>query len=278
MTHYSDQMVGQALTEMATNKTPLATDGHHPVVLAHENMRMRSMEEHAENPYSVREKVSLSRLSEFVAYVREFSIKDVTAMFCDFSERSFVAHIEYHKTSKDPSWNNHQVAYKMQYDTEFSHLLMASGDGMKQKKFVEFMADISDLIKSSTDVLGGKETPMSKIEFLSMLSGIKNSKSASLESHVGNDGHNTNATADVSETFKTADGSCLPERFTLAMPVFRGGEEYDVDFRIMFMAEDGQLLIKYKIIKAEKLVETAFDDETEDLKEQLSGKGVRFFM
>ncbi len=63
------------------------------------------------------------------------------------------------------------------------------------------------------------------------------------------------------------DGLELPERFTLALPVFRHGEKITIEARLRYRLDDGKLLLGYGLIRALEAEQEAFEGQLRTITE-----------
>lgn len=240
--------IGMAMTVNSAKLEPVVVEDHHPVMVVHDEMGLKGLEEFAEKPYRVKEVRTFQTEKAISAYIQDFKTDD-TRVFGDLRNQELEAVFDYHgKDGKSPSWCGHKAQLKLMKDADYNTLLSLNNQWQTQQSFVNSMVDLSSFITH----IDGK--PASKADFLELVRDLKGATASTVEGQVGT----SSVSAKSSYTSGvTSSKGALPENLTMKLPVFLGEEAVDHTFRIGTNATEG-LRLRVELIRPEKVREEAF--------------------
>lgn len=232
-------------------------------VIVPEGYVLKDLEEFGTGPRVIKQTTNLTTARSFIKYVTDFAT-DYTALFADLKGQSFTAILDYHDPLNGPSWGKHKAAYSCPVDSRWQIWTQRDGDTMSQTAFAQFIEDnLIDIVEpNGSDMLTiSKELQAKKdIDFKS---------------------HQNLANGDVQFTYnEQTSGSAgtmeIPTEFKLGIPVYEGGDKYEVTARLRYRISSGNLVMWYDLLRPERMVEDAFKEIQEEIQTALAEK-VTFF-
>jgi len=199
-------------------------------------------------PAPVRARAAVTALSvdTFCAYVTKFKT-EATAIFADQKSFSLVGIIDYHMPSA-AAFRDHRVSYSAPRSLEWETWRGSNAKKMTQADFAQFIEDnVVDIrAPAGADVLEVARSLQAKkaVEFSS---GIRLADGAQQFTY--------NETVDGSSRNGTLK---VPEEFTLGIPVFFGGQLYEVRARLRYRIEGGKLSMWYELYRWQHIEQDAF--------------------
>lgn len=217
-----------------------------PYAVIPEGAAVEDLERLLPAPVRARAEVTAKSEATFSAYVNRFKGEN-TSIFADQQAFSLVGVIDYHGPTA-AAWCDHRVSYSAPRSLEWQTWRTSSGKRMAQPDFAQFIEDNVVDIRSpaGADVLEVARSLQAKkaVEFVSAI-----------------------RLADGSQQFtynETVDGSAakgtlkIPEEFKLGIPVFFGGESYEVTARLRYRIAEGKLQMWYELYRPEHIEQDAF--------------------
>lgn len=258
----------------AANREPVKVEGHHPFVLMHDDMRNLSLEEFAERPYYVKVEQTFKTTKAFIQYVNDFALPQ-TRLFAESINNAVGAVIDYHGTDGQASHCAHTARLKLIGDRDLQKWLRGDGEETSQQEFVRFLVDYAGMVKDATYKVGADPIPMTASDFLELVSNIKSVNTSDIESKASVGGNVELKMAMKSQV--KANGGELPERISVALPVYQGGDPYIFDFRIMIKVDrEGSARFSFRLIRPEATLEMAFNDVVQEVQDGLN-EGLKIY-
>ena len=243
------------------NAKPVEARGDYAVVP--EGYTLKDLQDYKDGPRRIEANVSLTTARAFIKYVTDFST-DYTALFANLSDRKFTAKLDYHDPLNGPAWCKHTATYNCPIDSRWETWTKADGTALSQTQFAQFIEDnLVDIVEpSGTDML-------------SIAKQLQAKKNIDFKS-----GQNL-ANGDVQFTYnETTSGTAgtmdIPEEFKIGIPVFEGGDPYEVVARLRYRIHDGNLKMWYDLLRPERMVEDAFKEIQESINTALGDKATFF--
>lgn len=265
----ANEKLEHLIQSAAATQEPVKVEGHHPVMLHHRDLNIEDLERHAERPYRVKKSLNFPNVIGFVQYVNDFK-QEATKLFCDPQDESLGAQIDYHGTDGTPSHCDHNVSLKMRRDKDLQSWLQSDGDGFSQQRFVRFLIDYASMVKDATYAAGGEPVAINAAEFMELVSSIKSIKTEDMQGAASVSG-NVELKLAMSTKIK-ANGKDLPERLSVGLPVYQGGDLYHFDFRIMVSVDDGAPRFSFKLIRPHAVIEQAFRDVAKEVRDGVNSE------
>lgn len=215
------------------------------------------------HPLHQKSRITTHEQAGFVEYVKRHT-NPFTQIFCgNPSERPFVTAIfDYDDQNGTPGHQHHQCTYQLPHTPDWKSWTKNNEDRMDQLAFAEFIEgqesnivepNGSDLLKMVLNMQARTESKFSSAQRLE-------DGSIQIAYEEGNNGKGM---------FE------LPAEFKLAIPVFEGGDAYEITARLRTRLRSGVLSIFYKLVRPEKRVETAYKDALEAIEKELETTIIR---
>lgn len=204
--------------------------------------------EHAKAPERIKQKVGVLDPESFIEYYQLFGDEN-SRTFAYEPDLSVTSVLDYHGAKEGaPRWGDHQVRLTLRKSVEWERWNGANNKQVGQQAFAEFLE------QNAIDITS--PTPANMME-------VANDLQATTDVQFGSgirmaDGQ---VRFKYSEEIKATVGGGqlqVPERFTLALPVFTGGPRVPMDALLRFRVKEGKLLLWYTLIRPEEVLRTAF--------------------
>lgn len=218
-----------------------------PYAVVPNDATVEDLEHLLPSPVRARGDVQAKSAETLAAYIVRLKT-DATALFADQQAFKIVGIIDYHAPDA-PAFREHRVSYSAPRSLEWATWRGASGKKMTQADFAQFIEDNVVDIRSpvGADVLEVSRSLQAKkkVEFGSAIRLADGAQQFSYSETV--DG-------------STAKGSIkVPEEFTLGIPVFFGGDLYEVKARLRYRIQEGQLALWFDLYRPEHIEKDAFE-------------------
>jgi uncharacterized protein YfdQ (DUF2303 family) len=199
--------------------------------------------------------ILLSDAASFVSYVKRHGSLGSSTVWCkaDYAggHIKFLAIINDHGEAVDAqNWRDHRAVFCPAFSEEWKRWISHNAKPFTQYDFASFMEENNkDLASVSGSATGA--------QMLEMAIAMETKQEVRFKSAIRlqNGGVSLNYVAD--DDHQTITRMQLFERFTLGMPVFLGGDAYQVDARLRYRVRDGKLTFWYELIRPDKLLEAA---------------------
>jgi uncharacterized protein YfdQ (DUF2303 family) len=230
--------------------------GNIPFAVVPDGVKIVSLEPykynaHMARPERVKASVTVLDPTSFVEYFSLFRTAH-SRVFADESAISVTGLIDYHEAAGEesgaPAWCAHRVTLTLRQSEQWKAWTGHHNKQLTQQQFAEFLeqyaTDIvrpsqASIIEVARDLVGTTE-----VEFGS---GVRTQ-----------DGQ---VRFKYSESTKTTVGAgqvAVPERFTIAIPVFVGGEGVEMEALLRFRVKEGKIVFWYTLVRPEEATRIAF--------------------
>lgn len=228
-----------------------------------EGHALEDLEQFQARPRRIKQALSVATARSFIKYVADFGT-DYTVVFSNLKNQQFKAILDYHDPVNGPSWCEHIVTYSCPIDIRWKTWIGHNGKPLKQVDFARFIED--NLIDIATP---------KGADILAIAKELQAKKSLDFKS-----GQNL-SNGDIQFTYNEATtGSAgelsIPETFTLGIPVYEGGDKYEVIARLRYRISEGGLALWYDLLRPDRMEEDAFKAVEEEINQALNDK-VTFF-
>jgi uncharacterized protein YfdQ (DUF2303 family) len=227
--------------------------GGHPVAIIPDGHKIESLEGFLATPLRKKGTVKFQEVASFSRYVQDHKT-DETAIFCQTSETggSFKAVIDYHGHAADkPNWGGHVAVYDCPTSPEWRRWVAYNGKPISQSDFAEFLelnvADIREPVGA---------------EILEIVTKLTAKISVDFSSAVRLDNGNVQFTYEERTEAKAGRAGTMevPPKFSLGIPVFRGGPKYALDVLLRYRIADKRLVFIYALVNPHKIIEDACNE------------------
>lgn len=199
--------------------------------------------------------VGLLDVDSFINYVKRHNIAKDTSIWCNadyFNGKvSFTAILNDHGASADaPAWRDHLAIFSPAFSTEWFRWKEKNKTSFTQAEFATFVEDnLKDIVKVGESPSGG--------QMLEMALDFEANQEKRFKSAIRLQSGTVNMQFVDSEDAQTISKMQMFERFTIGIPVFWGGDPYQVDARLRYRQRDGKLTFHYELIRLDKVLEAA---------------------
>lgn len=199
----------------------------------------------------VRATFTAQRVEGFLAYVNEW--KDATTrIFADEVECGLVAELDYHEPGEDGvvSERTHRAEWKCPLSDEWQAWKANDGKLRAQAEFALFVEDHApDIVEPAPATMLEIARTLSADRKVSFKSAVRLQDGTRQLVYAEEGGAMAGANQDIA----------VPERFAIAVPIFRGHARVRLEARLRFRIEGGQLAIGYQLWRAAEARGVAFD-------------------
>lgn len=228
-------------------------------VIVPEGYRLLDLEEYKARPRKIAKTVRLKDAIDFIRYINRFKNDDST-IYADLDRRRFTAVIDHHGADM-PNWGQHRATYDCPISGQWKTWVDSDGKAMSQTNFAAFIENnLPDIIEpSSSDILTISRTLEAK-------------KKVDFQSGVRLDNGEVQLTYNEEIKGTAGKGSLdIPETFKLGIPVFEGGERYELEARLRYRLSEGSLVMWFDLLRPARLLEDAFSQTLEKVEAELEG-------
>jgi uncharacterized protein YfdQ (DUF2303 family) len=236
-------------------KVPVATldQGEGGVRVAVLTDALAELDKRAAYPRRREGTFKLTELESFIAYINRYKDEHTTIAWAD-SERCQVTTVfDDHSGGGDTtnaSWRAHRAVYSCPRSAEWQAWCEQDGRAMPQEKFGDFIeARLEDL--RSAD---GYPKPL---DVLAMARHLVVRSKGTFERQVN---PTTGEGILVNKLENDTDSTVIPRAFVLGIPVFEGGDAYQVEARVRFAITEGRAAFSYTLHRRKEIERDAFAD------------------
>lgn len=225
---------------------PREIKGAIPYVLVPTDAEIKDLEHLLPKPLRARAAIVAHDVSTLIAYVNRFKRGD-TVLFADPQAFTVVGIIDYH--GKDaPAFREHRVTFTAPRSLEWQAWRGHSGKRMSQADFAQF---IEDHVMDITDPKGA--------QVLEVARSLQAKRSVEFASAIKLQDGSQQFTYNETTNGTSSKGNLkIPDRFKLGIPVFFGGDAYDVTALLRYRIDEGKLSLWYDLYRAEYVEQDAF--------------------
>lgn len=226
-------------------------------VLVPDGYRLEDLEQFHAAPRRIRQKLTIHNANDFGHYVNRFKNSETT-VYADLENTRFTAILD-HPGTISPDWGEHRASYACPHSRSWKTWSAADGKAMRQADFAKFVEDnLPDVQEpNGSDILTISRTLEAK-------------KSVDFQSGVRLDNGEVQITYNEDIKGTAGKGTLeIPETFTLGIPVFEGGDHYELTARLRYRINEGQLVMWFDLLRPERLLEDAFANTLAQIKRDL---------
>lgn len=221
-------------------------------VIVPDGYRLQDLEAFLERPRRTKQHVIVDSVDSFRAYWERFS-SDESAIFIDRNAPKATAILDYH----DPDvagWTGHRLTLTIQESDQWKTWMSLNEKGQTQVKFAWFLEEnLLDIIEPES------------AHILEVVRDLQIQKNVTFGSAVHDQ------SGDVRFMFETETHSKgqleIPEHFRIAIPVFNGGQSYELTARLRYsVSDEGKLSLWYSILRPKNAREIALEAVFADIR------------
>lgn len=217
-------------------------------------------------------------LDSFIAHVNRFGDSD-TAVFADNdrAKASLTAVLDYHRTGSGgaPRFGRHRTTFLFPMADEWTAWNALNGKPMKMVDFARFLDDhiidvlpaqsvsLDDETQGYLAALGNRAIIADPSRLMDLASGLQINEQSVLK-EVNNLQDGTGALVfEAVHTDQAGQKLVVPGLFVLGIPVFRGGERYQVVARLRYRKTGEGIAFWYDLWRLDRVFDHAFNEAVE---------------
>jgi uncharacterized protein YfdQ (DUF2303 family) len=224
-----------------------------PVIVLPKGAEIQELDHLRDKPQHIAQYIRVHTAESFTRYFNQFATDD-SIILVDTKKASILGIIDFHMDADHPDWCAHRLHFTMAATHEWNAWQTNSGTWFGQEAFGLFLEENLD------EIIDPPGAEMLEIALnLKAKTGIHFRKSTRLDN-----GEikllyeeTIDASAGIKGEFK------VPEQFTIGLRLFEGGEPYKLNARLRYRIKDGQLTLKYDLVRPHKTHEAAVADTEE---------------
>ncbi len=226
-----------------------------PMLVCPKDYEITEFNELREHPRRIESHTTHTTLESFISYFNEYADID-SAIFIDNIGNTFAAIIDYHHT-ECIGWCQNSCEFKLVMTEEWTN--WASNNKLKftQTEFGEFIEEnLEEIIEPSG------------AEMLEIALSIQAKTEVKFSSAQRLDNGQTQITyhEEINGSAGAKGQLKIPEKFTIGLKMFEGGEPYKLEARLRYRINNGSLSMWYELIRKHKAIQANMDDALESLK------------
>lgn len=203
--------------------------------------------------------VKVNDSDSFIEATNRFADPDCSVVYGSMDPAKLVAVLDDHARG-DPDWRKHRVELTLQHSNEFKAWMQHNRQPKAQEDFAFFIEDAMHDFVSPTGA-----------RMLEIAVNFKVKQGVVFKSALRmSDGTVDFAYENAVQAGAGGNGSIkIPETFKISIPVFAGlGEKkYEFEARFRYQLKEGALALRYELIRPMKVVEQAFKDTIDKVRE-----------
>lgn len=207
-------------------------------------------------------------IESFITATKRYYDPTKAVIYAMIDPGSFVAVLnDHHADGAD--WRDHRVEFPLSFSKEYLTWTKQNKQPMAQEEFAFFIEDnMPDFIEPS-----GARMLEIAINFR-VKQGVRFSSGIRLQDGTVNLEYVEQNTAGAGKTGKFT----IPEKFKIEIPVWSGLEQkgYEFEAFLRWKLTDGNLAIRYELQRPHKVVEAAFSDTLQEIRNNLTGATILF--
>ena len=227
---------------------PVAPEADSRFVVVPDGYKVEDIEKFLVAPARARGTITAETPEAFIAYYNRFVDEDASLVFARTEDFNVTGIIDWHAPGDQAAFAEHRVVYEAPRSDEWQIWTGMNGKPMPQADFSRFIEDnVKDIREpDGADVL----------EVARQLEVKKKVEFASAERL--SDGQREFTYNEEVEGSTRRGQMRIPEEFKLGIPVFIGGELYEVIARLRYRIDGGQLRLWYDLYRPHEIERDAF--------------------
>jgi uncharacterized protein YfdQ (DUF2303 family) len=233
--------------------------------------------DYLDGPRTRKGTASFTSLNSFIAHVNRFKTDD-SAVFADENRQApkLTAVLDYHAAGGDSpaSHGGHRSTFAFPMSDEWNAWRKVNGVSLNLRDFAELIEDrITDVIppdlteltdnqRTMVDKLGGPDRIASPSMLFELSKGLAVRENANVVQAINLSSGEGQITFSEEHTDLEGRPLIIPTTFLLGIPVFRGGEVYQVLARLRYSVKGG-LSFKVDLWREDQVFDHAFTEATE---------------
>ena len=212
-------------------------------------------EKYRDTPIRKKATVRLIEIASFIDYIKRHGSLAICTTWCEVNysagKVSFTAILNDHGETEDaPAWRDHTARFKPEFSEEWQRWNKLNKEPLSQVGFAAFIEEnLKDIATVNGIPTGG--------QMLEMALSFEANQDMKFKSAIRLQSGGVNMSFVQTDDAQTIAQMQMFDRFTLGMPVFWGGDAYQVDARLRYRQREGKLTFYYELIRQDKVLEAA---------------------
>lgn len=247
---------GWAMSEQSKlNNVRRDLEKHH--VLVPQNYCLESVDNNLLNPLRKKGQTIFWDARSFCWYVNKHKDDEKTIIIANELKGEICAILNDHATN-EPNWGDFRVILKLGLSRQWEIWTEYEKKRFSQSEFADFIEDNrSDLMTGIfTDANGDKIINLSYLEWGALLDDLRISSNEKLETKFN---RRTGETVFNYQNEENKGQFGLPSCLYLAIPIYRGGDLFQIKLNIRYRRDGGHLTFYFIIDESDKIMERAFE-------------------
>lgn len=262
MDNQQQKTEAQAMQEIVSTGLNAKTleQGASPYLVVPESYNVVNLEEFLPEPTRKKGKVILHDVASFINFFNRHKTEN-SNIYCNQEKCTITAVFD--DDGAVAGWKEHQATYEAPLSKEWEIWSQYSGNQQNQSNFAEFLENnLPDITSTS------KDQP-SAAQLLEVATNFKINKRVNFSSSKRLE--NGQVSFEYIEDIQGSGGAKgqikVPEKFWIAIPIFKNGVFYELECRLKYRLKEGQLFIWYELYRAEKVRDIAFSHVQDKVQE-----------
>lgn len=219
------------------------------------NLQQFDDEKYRDAPIRKKATVILTDTPSFIDYIKRHGSLTTSTTWCKVnygnSYVSFTAILNDHGETEDaPAWRDHRAIYKPEFSEEWKRWATMNKEPFSQVLFANFIEEnLRDIVSVNNSPTGA--------QMLAMALSFEANQDMKFKSAIRLQSGGVNMSFVQTDDAQTIAQMEMFDRFTLGMPVFWGGDAYQIDARLRYRQREGKLHFYYELIRQDKVLEAA---------------------
>lgn len=218
--------------------------------------RLLDLERFQPQPRRKQEHLELHDADSFGAYVVRHRSEERTTLYADLDRQQVIAVLN-DSAKEEPGWGDHRAHLTLKHTDPWKRWTSLDGEPLTQEQFAEHIeqglpeisdppaAEMYELAQTFAATIGANFRQTGKLH-----SGQRALHyEENIEARAGEQGDIT-----------------IPKEFHLRLPVFEGGQTYDLVARLRYrITREAKLSLSYHLVRPEDVVREAFDENLHEI-------------
>lgn len=224
--------------------------------------------ERPDKPFRLSGAVVVDDTESFITAAKRYFADSFSVIYATLAPASFTAVLN-DSSAEGPDWRDHRVNFSLEHSNEYRAWEENDKHPMSQEEFAYF---IEDNMPDFAEPSGARMLEIA-INFR-VKQGVHFNSGMRLTDGTVSLEYNEVNTAGAGKAGKFN----IPEKFKILIPVWSGldQEKYEFEAFLRWKLSDGNLAIRYELQRPGKVVEKAFRDTLEEIKNNIEGATVIF--
>jgi len=229
-----------------------------PMIIVPDDHVLKTLNELRSTPKRISEHTSHTTAQSFIEYYNEFASEN-SVIFIDENGPAFNAVIDYH--GDEPGWNEHKAKFHLKPTVEFGNWHGHDKEWMAQERFGQFIEEnLEEIIHPNG------------AEMLEIALSIQATTETKFSSAQRLDNGQTQLTyiEEINGTAGSKGQLSIPQTFKIGLRLYEGGQAYEIEARLRYRITQGQLSMRYELIRPHKTIQANIDDTEKLIAEKIS--------